>query len=201
MIPVIWMAGGALIAVIDPEKLAGHANYVRNFRLLELARGAAMLAMFGVVVAAWFVACLLLIRSKRQSYRWLPLAFLGPIGLALLASLRDLGPGPPDLYERFNRRLNRWFRIAYEIGFFILAWNLSWQLMSIKHEAMISFREAVTGLSRDQVLEQLNDQSAMWAFSELNDVMYFFVLLYLLRPVCVNVAGSIFKARRPVETA
>jgi hypothetical protein len=41
----------------------------------------------------------------------------------------------------------------------------------------------------------------MWAFSELNDVMYFFVLLYLLRPVCVNVVGSLFKYRGPSELA
>ena len=106
MIPLIWLAGGALMAAIDPEKLAGHANYVRNYRLLELARGAAMLAMFGAVVVAWFVSCLLLIKSKHQTYRWLPIALLGPIGLAILASLLNLGPEPHDLYERLNRSLN-----------------------------------------------------------------------------------------------
>ena len=197
MIPLIWLAGGALMAAIDPDKLAGHAHYVRNYRLLELARGGVMLAMFGAVVIAWFVTCLLLLRSKHQTYRWLPLALLGPIGLAVLASLRNLGPGPPDFYERLNRRLNLFFRVAYEIGFFMLVWTLSWQLMSLKHEAMISLHSAMTGLPRDQVLEQQNDQSAMWAFSELNDVVYFFVLLYLLRPVCVNVVGSLFKHRGP----
>ena len=201
MIPLIWLAGGALMAAIDPDKLAGHANYVRNYRLLELAKGGVMLAMFGAVVLAWFASCLLLIKSKHQAYRWLPLALLGPIGFAVLVSLRNLSPEPSDLYERLNRRLNRFFRVAYEIGFFMLVWTLSWQLMSLKHEAMISLHSAMTGLSRNQVLEQQNDQSAMWAFSELNDVMYFFVLLYLLRPVCVNVVGSLFKHRGPSEAA
>jgi hypothetical protein len=201
MIPLIWLAGGALTAAIDPDKLAGHANYVRNFRLLELARGGVMLAMFGAVVIAWFVSCLLLIKSKHRTYRWLPLALLGPIGLAVLASLRNLGPEPPDLYERLNRRLNWFFRAAYEIAFFMLVWTLSWQLMSFKHEAMICLHSAMTGMSRNQVLEQQNDQSAMWAFSELNDVVYFFVLLYLLRPVCINVVGSLFKQGGPPEAA
>jgi len=193
------MAGGALAFAIDPERLAGHANYVRNFQLLTLARSAIMLAMFGLVVVAWFVTCLLVLRSKSQPYRWLPLALLGPIGLAILASLRDLRPEPSDLYERFNRRLNAFLRGAYEIVFFILAWTLSWQMMLIKREAMIAFESAMTGLSRDQVLEQENMQSAMWAFSELNEVMYFFAVLYLLRPVCINVLGSMFKHRGSSE--
>jgi hypothetical protein len=198
-IPVIFIAGGALFVAIDPEKLAGHTNYERNFQLLMLVRNAIMLAMFGSVVIAWFVACLLLLRSKSQSYRWLFLALLGPIGLTVMASLRDLSPDPFDLYERFNRRLNAFLRGAYEIVFFILAWTLAWQMMLIKRETMIAFESAVTGLSRDQILEQQNMQSAMWAFSELNEVMYFFALLYLLRPVCINVLGSMFKHRGSSE--
>ena len=201
MIPVIYMAGGTLLVAIDPEKLAGHTHYVRNYQLLELARSAVMLAMFGSVVVAWFVTCLLLLRSKRRKVRWLPLALLGPIGLVLLASLRDLSPGPSDLYERFNRRLNGFVRGAYEIAFFILGSTLAWQMMLIKREAMISFEAAVTGVSKDQILDQQNAQSAMWAFSELNEVMYFFALLYLLRPVCVNVVGSVFKHRSPSQAA
>jgi hypothetical protein len=196
-IPVMFMAGGALFAAIDPEKLAGHTHYVRNYRLLELARSAMMLAMFGSVVVAWFVTCLLLLRSKSRTYSWAPVAFLGPIGLAFLASLRDLSPQPTDRYERFNRRLNAFFRSIYEVGFFILAGTLAWQMMLIKREVMISVESAVTGFSRDQILDQQNAQSGMWAFSELNEVMYFFVLLYLLRPVCVNLVGSMLNHRRP----
>jgi hypothetical protein len=200
-IPVILLAGGALFAAIDPERLAGHTHYVRNFRLLGLARGAVMLAMFGGVVVAWFVTCLLVLRSKRQPYQRLLLALLGPIGLVFLTSLRNLSPEPPDLYERFILRLNWLVRTAYEVGFFILAWILSWDMMSLEHEAMIALNVAITGLSRDQVLDQLNDQSAMWAVSELNDVAYFFALLYLLRPVCVNLVGTLFKHRGSPEAA
>jgi hypothetical protein len=200
-IPLIWLAGGALFAAIDPEKLAGHAHYVRNFRLLQLVKGGIMLAMFGAAVVAWFVTCLLVLLSKRQPSQWLLLALLGPIGLVFLASLRNLDPDPSDLYERFIRRLHWLLRLAYEVAFFVLVWNVSWQMMSLKHEAMIALHQAITGLSRDEVLNQLNDQSAMWAFSELNDVAYFFALLYLLRPICVNVVGSMFKHRGPPEVA
>lgn len=194
-IPVILLAGGALFAAIDPERLAGHTHYVRNFRLLQLVRSGIMLAMFGSVAVAWLVACLLLLRAKSQAYTWLLLAFLGPFGFAFLALLRDRSPDPADLYEQLIRRLNLFFRAVYETGFFVLAWNIAWELMLIKREATISLQSAMTGLSRDQILEQQNASSGMWAFSELNEVMYFFVLLYLLRPVCVNVMGSIFKRR------
>jgi len=193
MIPVILMAGGALLVVIDPEKLAGHTHYARNFQLLQLARHGIMLAMFGTVVIAWFVTCWLLVRSKSRPYHWLFLALLGPFGLAILASLRDSSPQSSDLYERFNRRLNVFFRAFYEVVCFIVALNVAWEMMLIKREATISLQAAMTGVSRSQIIEQQNASSGMYAFSELNEVMYFLVLLYLLRPVCVNVVGSLFK--------
>lgn len=200
-IPVIFLAGGTLFATIDPERLAGHTHYVRNFRLLELARGGVMLAMFGSVAIAWLVACLLLLESRSRSYGWLPLALLGPIGLAILASLRDLNSQPWDLYERFIRSRNVFCRIAYEMSFFLLGWMLAWQMMLSKREITVSLQAAATGLSRNQILDQQNASSGMWAFSELNEVMYFFTLLYLLRPACVNLVGSVLKHRRPPEVA
>ena len=200
-IPVIFATGGALLLLVDPEKLAGHTHYVRNFRLLQLARGGVMLAMFGAVVVAWFVTCFLVLRAKRQPYGWLLLGFLGPFGLAILVALRDLSPEPADLYERLIRRLHIGFRVVYEIGFFLLGWTLAWQMMTAKREITLAVQSAVTGLPRQQILDQQNDQSAMWAVSELNDVMYFFVLLYLLRPVCVNVAGALLRSRGPSPVA
>jgi hypothetical protein len=123
----------------------------------------------------------------------------------VLISILQANPNPAVVpsfaVDLENRRLNLFFRVAYEIGFFMLVGTLSWQLMSFKHQAMISLHSAMTGLSRGQALEQQNDQSAMWAFSELNDVVYFLVLLYLLRPVCVNLVGSLFKHREPSEAA
>src|ERR1700722_8860378 len=73
-IPVILVAAGAIFAAIDPERLAGHVHYARNFQLLQMARGAAMLAMFGAVVVAWFLGDALFIRSKSRTGRWLALS-------------------------------------------------------------------------------------------------------------------------------
>jgi hypothetical protein len=191
-IPVIFVAGGALLTLIDPDKLTGHTHYVRNYRLLQLARGGAMLAMFGAVVVAWFATCLLVVMSKRQPYSWLLLAFLGPIGLAILACLPDLGPEAPALYSRCVRKLNILVRGAYEIGFFMLAWTLAWEAMILEREAMISVQAVMTGVSKEQIIQDQNASSGMYAFGELNDVMYVFALLYLLRPVCVDVLGALF---------
>lgn len=198
-IPVILVMGGAIFAAIDPERLAGHVNYARNFQLLQMARGAAMMAMFGAVVVAWFVACALLIRSKSRPWNWLPLSLLGPFGFAILASLRDLSPQPSDLYESFVRRLNIWLRALYEAVIFVAAWNIAWEMMLVKREATISLQSVMTGVSRDQIIAEQNASSGMWAFSELNEVMYFFVLLYLLRPICVNVVGAAFRHQAPVS--
>lgn len=192
-IPVIFLAGGALFTLIDPERLAGHTHYVRNFRLLQLARGGVMLAMFGAVVVAWLVTCLLVVMSKRQPYSWLLLALLGPIGLAILACLPDHSTEAPDLYARLIRKLNLFVRGAYEIGFFLLAWTLAWEAMLVKREALISLQAALTGVSREQIIQDQNASSGMYAFGELNDVMYAFALLYLLRPVCVDVVGALLK--------
>lgn len=196
MIPAIMTTGGVLFNVIDPEKLAGHTNYVRNYRLLELARSAVMLAVFGLTVVAWFVTCVLMLRSKNRSHRWLLLALFGPVGFVFLASLRDHSSEPSSLYERFNRRLNGFRRVLYEIFFYIVGLTLAWQMMLIQREAIIFFQSAMTGVSRQQIVDQQNASSGMWAFSEGLEVMYFLVLLYLLRPVCVDVVGFVFKGHR-----
>jgi hypothetical protein len=200
-IPVAAMAGGAVVFAIDPEKLAGHTHYVRNFQLIQLAKGAFMLAGLGIVVLGWLATCLLVLRSKKQSYRWMLLAPLGPLGLMILAALPDLNPEPSDLYGRFDRKLNVPVRIAYEIGFLILGYNGAWAMMLVKRGAMIALQSAMTGVPREQILSDQNASSGMWAFGELTEVMYFLVLLYLLRPVIVNVAGALFKRRGPTRSA
>jgi hypothetical protein len=195
-IPVAAMAGGAVVFAIDPEKLAGHTHYVRNFQLVQLAKGGLMLAGLAVVLAAWLGTCLLVLRSKKQSLRWILLALLGPLGLMILASLPDRDPEPSDLYGRFDRKLKAPVRIVYELGFLILGYNVAWEMMIVKREATIALQSAMTGVSTEQILADQNASSGMWAFGELCEVMYFLVLLYLLRPVVVNAAGALLKNRR-----
>ncbi|HEY4037557.1 MAG TPA: hypothetical protein VGM15_01945, partial [Burkholderiaceae bacterium] len=63
-------------------------------------------------------------------------------------------------------------------------------------ELMI-WREAVaTGVSRAQIIAQQNASSGMWAFGEMLVILYFGVLLYLLRPIFVNLAGQLIRARK-----
>jgi hypothetical protein len=138
----------------------------------------------------------LLVRSRSRSWQWFPLALLGPFGFVILASLRDLSPRPSDLYESFLRGLNRWWRALYETVFFVAAWNVAWEMMLVKRETTIYFQAMLRGVSRQTIIDEQNASSGMYAFSELNEVMYFLVLLYLLRPICVNVVGSAIRRRR-----
>src|ERR1700726_998501 len=89
LIPVVLMLGGALFSFINPEISAGHPNYVRNFRLLNLLKLSVMWGTAAAVLALWLLVCLQVIRAKKRSPSWLVLAALGPFGLAILAMLND----------------------------------------------------------------------------------------------------------------
>ena len=85
LIPVVWMLGGLLFSLINPEIAAGHPNYVRNFHFLSLAKNMSFWASLVVVAVLWLLVCFLVIRSKERSSWWLFLAALGPFGFAILA--------------------------------------------------------------------------------------------------------------------
>jgi len=78
-IPAVTVLAGMLINSINPEIAAGHANYERNYRLLSLAKNLSMLAVLLVIMGLWFLTCFFLVKSKKRSYGWLPLAMLGPV--------------------------------------------------------------------------------------------------------------------------
>ena len=118
MIPVTTVLGGLLINSIDPEIAAGHASYERNYRLLSLAKNLSMLALLVVIMGLWFLTCFFLVKSKKRSYGWLPLAMLGPFGLIILTMLSDKAPAPGDLYQQFVGKLKIYLRVSYELGFF-----------------------------------------------------------------------------------
>src|SRR5579863_399331 len=114
LIPVVVMLGGFLFSVINPEIAARHPNYVRNYHLLNLVRFALWWGSMAVAGILWFLACFLVIRAKGRSWLWLILAVLGPIGFAILATLKDGAPGEPDPYTQFVRKMNWVVRIGYE---------------------------------------------------------------------------------------
>ena len=97
LIPAVVLLGATLTNFINPEIAAGHPNYERNYRLLELAKNLSLLTSWLMSMALWFLTGFFLLKSKKQSYRWLPLALLGPFGFVVLTLLRDNAPAPWDL--------------------------------------------------------------------------------------------------------
>src|SRR5712692_1572992 len=97
MIPVVTVMGGILFSSINPEIAAGHPNYTRVYRLLDLARNLSTLATLLAIMGLWLLTCFFLIKSKHKSYMWLPVAALGPFGFIILSMLNDGAPSPGDL--------------------------------------------------------------------------------------------------------
>jgi hypothetical protein len=201
MIPVVTVAGGLLINAIDPEIAVRASNYERNFWLLSLLKSLAMLTLFLVNMGLWFLACFFLLKSKQRSYGWLPLAMVGPFGLTILTMLSDNAPTPADLYRQFVSKLKISVRIVYELGFFIVAWLVAFQVMVLKRDLMIMYESATTGVSVAQIIDQQNASSGMYAFGEGLEVMFLVVLGYLLWPICFNVVGRLCSLRTAAKTA
>src|SRR5438093_3573566 len=196
MIPAVTVLGGILINSINPEIAAGHANYERNYRLLSLAKHLSMLAVLLVIMGLWFLTCFFLIKSKKRSYGWLPLAMLGPFGLIILTMLSNDAPAPGDLYQQFVGKLKIYLRVVYELSFFVVVWIGAYETMVLKRNFMIMYEAATTGTSAAQIINQQNASSGMWAFSEGLEVLFLVVLFYLLWPICFNVVAGLWASSK-----
>jgi hypothetical protein len=191
IIPAVSVLAAMSINSINPEIAAGHSNYERNYRLLSLAKNLSMLALLLVIIGLWFLTCFFLVKSKKRSYGWLPLAMLGPFGLIILTMLSDNAPAPGDLYQQFVGKLKIYLRVAYELSFFVVVWVGAYQTMVLKRDLMIMYEAATTGTSTAQIINQQNASSGMWAFSESLEVLFLVGLFYLLWPICFNVVGRL----------
>jgi len=200
LIPIVWILGGLLFSLINPEIAAGHANYVRNYHLLSLVKSMLALGSSGVVAILWLLACFLVIRSKERSSWWLFLAALGPLGFAILARLNDRASAETDPHARFVRSLNRFIRLGYELCIFVVIWLLAYQAMVLKRNLMILYESATTGISTAQIINLQNASSGMWAFAEGMEVMYMVVLLYLIWPIVFNIVGRVAAIMASPET-
>ena len=146
---------------------------------------------FLVILALYLLGCFLVIRSKQQSRLWLVLAPFGPLGFAVLSVLNDRAPSETDRYTRFVRGLNAWVRAGYEICSFIVIWELGEQIMILKRNLMIWYQSVTTGVSTAQIIAIQDASSGMWAFGEGLEVMFFVILLYLLRPILFNLVAGV----------
>jgi len=194
LIPLVFRLEGILSNLITPESAAGHPNYMQNFHRLSLLKHTIFWASLAVVAVLWLVACLLVMRSKKRSLPWLCLAAFGPFGFAVLAMLNDHEPAETDRYARFVRKLNAFLRVGYEVGFFVIVWELAYQAMVLKRNLMIRHEAATTGVSIAQIIAVRDASGGMWAFAEGMEEMYFVVLLYLLWPVVFNIVGRVAAA-------
>lgn len=195
LIPAVLMLGGFLFALINPEMAAGHANYVLIFHLLTRLRVAVLFGSFLVALALWVLVCFLVIRSKQRSQWWLFLAALGPLGLAILATLNDRVLAAPDRHARFVRGLSKLQRVAYEVCKWLVIWELAYQAMVAKRNLMILYESATTGTSTAQIIATQNASSGMWAFGEGLEVMFLVVLFYLLWPIVFNLVARMTNLR------
>ena len=191
LIPAVTVGAGILFSLINPEIAAGHPNYARNWHLLNALKLGVMYGSFVVILALYLLGCLLVVRSKEQSRSWLALAPFGPLGFAILSVLNDRAPSQADRYSRFVSRLNVWLRIGYEVVSFVVIWELGWQIMVLKRNLMIWYQCATTGVSTAQIIADQNASSGMWAFGEGLEVMFFVILLYLLRPILFNLVAGV----------
>ncbi len=183
MIPAVTVLAGMLINSINPEIAVRTANYERNFWLLT-QEGL-------VTMGLWLLTCFFLIKSKKRSYGWLPLAMLGPFGLIVLTVLSDNAPAPADLYQQFVGKLKTYLRVPYELCFFLVVWVGAFLSMVLKRDLMIMTEAATTGISTAQIIDRQNASSGMYAFSEGLEVLFLVVLFYLLWPICFNVVGRL----------
>jgi len=194
-IPVVVIGGAVVHRLIDPEMARGHADYARNYQLLEWVRTGAIMAAAGLALVLWTLCCYLVLRSRERSLRWLPLAAAGPLGFIVIATLRDRSPAPDDLYQQFIANLRIYWRVPFEIAMFVSVWVLAYEAVELKRELMISFESIMTGTPTSTIIAQQNASSGMWAAGEGLEELYLVALMYLLGPIVFNLAGHLLTAR------
>jgi len=195
LIPVVLIGGASLSLLIDPEWARGHADYVRNYRLLQMAQTGALMATAALALGSWSAVCYLVLKSRQRSLLWLFLGAAGPFGFIAIAMLEDRAPAPDDLYQQFMRKLKMYWRVALEIAVFVSVWVLAFQSVVVKRNLMFSYGSFVTGTPAATIIARQDASSGMWAFREGLEMLYLVVLIYLLWPIVFNIVGRIFKPR------
>jgi hypothetical protein len=195
LIPVAVIAGFRLSFLIDPEMARGHADYARNFRLLQMVQLGVVIATGALALALWSAVCYLVLKSRQRSLLWLLLAAAGPFGFIAIAMLEDRSPDPDDQYQQFTRKLKLYARVPLEAAVFVSVWVIAFLAVQVKGDLMIRYVSATTGTPVATLLAEQTASSGMWAFREGLEMMYLVVLIYLLWPVLFNLSGRLFKAR------
>jgi len=194
-VPVVVIVGFSFSRLIDPEMARASTDYVRNYRLLELAATGVVMATAGLALALWVSTCYLVLESRQRSMLWLALAPAGPLGFMFIAMLADRSPTPNDLYQQFIRKLKMHWRVPLEIVVFVSVWVLAHQSVVLKRELLISYESFSTGVPVETIIARQTASSGMYAFGEGLEAMYLITLFYLLWPIFFNLAGQFSKRR------
>ena len=189
-IPLVTLAGAGLSLAIDPECAQHTAHYERNYRLLEWAATGMRLGTAGLIVALWIATCHQVLAARQRSRFWLALAAAGPFGFAVIALLADLAPVAEDSYQRTIPRLNWWWRVFFELGFFLAAWVLVYQGMAMWREGSIQVQSFLSGTPVATIVAIQEASSGMAAFVEGLGMLYPVPLVYLLWPLAFNFAAG-----------
>lgn len=191
LIPVAMIGGVAVAHQVDPEAAAGTSNYVLYFHVLTLVKNALLLATMGACALLGLLCVYFLWRSTQRAGGWLALAALGPFGIVGLAMLGERAPSEENLYGRFVQRLHWALRVVYEGTLFVAAWTVAYQAMVAKRDVMIQVQAWRRGVPVQDIIDEQNASSGMWAFGEGLEVMFLVPLLYLLLPVVFNAIGRL----------
>lgn len=202
LIPAAAMLGGALFSAIDPEFARGHADYARNFMLLQYLRKAVLLATLLLMCALWTLACASLLRAKSRRWAWLWFAVLGPPGFAVLMALSDRSvPVSGDASAHRLARRRQILRVLYEVVRFVALGLVAEQLVEWWGYGT-AFLEALNrGVALSVILAERDASSGMWAFGDSIRTGFVFVLLYALWPVGRGAAAAIIRRLRRGRTA
>lgn len=73
--------------------------------------------------------------------------------------------------------------------------------MILKRNLMIHYQSIATGVSTSQIIATQNASSGMWAFGESLEVMFFMILLYLLRPILFNLVARVITPKPTLRTS
>lgn len=199
-IPVATMLWTSLFLSINPEIAAGHANYVRNYRLLDGLRSAILALTYLSDLCLWFLTCYFLIKSKNQSIFWSLLAIFGPFGLIAITMIADRDWISGDSYQRFIGKLWVSVRIIYELFFFVVVWEFAYRAIVVKRDFIILHQSIVTGVPIEKIVAEQEASGGMWAFSEGMEIVFLVVLFYLLWPICFNVIAWLVRTRGDIPS-
>lgn len=186
------MTGGTAVAFsINPESSAFGPFHVRNYWLLYDIRRVLLWTTPLTVLALWLLTCLFVVRAKARSYAWSALALFGPFGLIALTMLESKRVEGGALYDGRVRRRHWPLRALYQVVLLIVIVAAADQLIVLKRPLVIWWQSHVTGVPVEEIIQQQDASSGMWAFGEGLEMLFLVVLFYLLWPICFNAAGRL----------